>query len=590
MTISATDKTYTNIFGEATVTIYEDVGFSNMPDGYDNEDSNTWPVVQSGDSYDFGNARGGEGPYTWSVDGPIPIDPFEAESFEFLPETTGPFAGAYKVMVCDTNDWCREVMVKVPLVFEPYSKNIMGGESFDQVLKGADPGAQISEGVFLDESSNEIPEEEMDGYADVAPELPIIFEANSTATSTVTGADVAGLKVFKTEVVVTGDSDLTEENGLNIATTGWIRVMPVVTFSGIVQDALDETAIEGATILFKLGEVIKAETTSAADGTFSVDLLSREMTGAEYDVLVFAPNYLGAITTTAGWVNPETIGLTLETASITGTVTDSGSGLPIEGAKVESTVEVDDTPTHIVAYSDALGSYTLSLPVAGLASLMARASKVGYAAETLDVFVGPDFTLDPLVPNVDDIVEDVPEDGGVIQVDSVTVEIPPDSLAGPSQVTCVPDIELGEESPYTENSTVLVEISIDPVPVGPVNVTMPFNTTFVDPGDFKNGNVRIYYAGDADALRSGDGTAVPTSDIIYEDHLNGLVSFSVVPGSVFGAGAPAGGPPPVAGGGGGGGGCFIDTVTGGWASSLILLLGVLLSTLVVCSLLARRRM
>ena len=81
------------------------------------------------------------------------------------------------------------------MAFTLSSKNIKGGEPFDLVLAGADEGAQVSV-ELLDVTHSVIPAEENADYATVDF---LDFDANAEAIATVTGADVAELKVFKND-------------------------------------------------------------------------------------------------------------------------------------------------------------------------------------------------------------------------------------------------------------------------------------------------------------------------------------------------------------------------------------------------------
>jgi len=157
--------------------------------------------------------------------------------------------------------------------------------------------------------------------------------------------------------------------------------------------------------------------------------------------------------------------------------------------------------------------------------------------------------------------------------DGVTVDIPGHVMAESGvtkvAVTVVPDIPVGDETIYTQHTTNLVEITVVPGLTGKIVVTTPFDTTDVDPGDFKAKKAVIYYAPTADDLQNaikGPIKSVPASGLVYEDHLAGVVSFKVVPASVFGAGAaiappllpPAEEAPPIP--TGDDSGCFISTI------------------------------
>jgi len=295
------------------------------------------------------------------------------------------------------------------------------------------------------------------------------------------------------------------------------------------------------------------------------------MIGTEYDVIVLADNYHLYSATTEGWdfENGAIIELTPipgepDAFSVTGQVTDSDSGDGIEGAKVEC--EVAGEPLEV--YADDSGFYTLWLPVSTdtLTELQARASGVGYSALRQDLLANSDFVLEPQVTDPQ-APQDVCEDGGGFLEGDCIVRIPADVLDTCYDLEIDPAIDVGDESPYTEHSVLLVEISLSGADLqDPIMLTIPYDIDDVDPGDFVNGIVVIYHAPTADDLREGvNVTAVPASDIIYEDHLNGLVCFWVRSLSMFGTGAPEpdDGDGIIIPAGGGGGGCFIATAAFG---------------------------
>jgi subtilisin family serine protease len=233
----------------AVIDVYDAVTILETPPGYDGQDSNTWLEVQAGDTLEFNVNRGQGEDYIWTVTGPIEVGGGIGPAFTFPAPTEGAFAGVYTILVTDPRTlFSFEIKVKVPMAFTPTSKNIKDGEPFDLVLAGANAGAQVSV-ELLDETQSVIPAKENIDYATVDF---LDFDANAEAIATVTGADVQELKIFKIRAaVITGDQDLIDQD-LNVATTEWIRVMPVVNFSGFVQDASGGEPLGNATIFFKL--------------------------------------------------------------------------------------------------------------------------------------------------------------------------------------------------------------------------------------------------------------------------------------------------------------------------------------------------
>jgi hypothetical protein len=561
----------------AGYTYYQDVAIPEIPEGYDPENPDTFPTVRSGDSYDF-TVTGGEGStYEWKVDGPVDVAGGEGASFRFEAPTEGAFAGVYTITVIDDKTgWESSVQVKVPLVFTPKSKNIEAGGSFPLVLAGAAEGTTV-EGEFIEITPPLQAGETEDDIATVVADD--VFGSDSRATAEVTGADVAQLRQFKIQVTVTGDPNLTEENGLDVVTTGWMRVLPVVTFSGVVQDAQSGDPIGNAAIMFNLGDETKANTSSAPDGTFSVNVVDPDIIDADYNVVVMADNYLPAVgITTADWENPEAIELSAATSSIAGKVTKADDGTGIEDALVACTEEVEGWP--VFTYSKDTGDYTLWLPVAveDLPDLFARASAVGYGAVTQDTKDDPAFELASLGDP-----PEVCEDGGVVASEGCVVNFPAGALDGCYEVEMDMQPVGVEISPCTSKCEVLVEINLSGGATlqDSIQVTIPFDTDAVGPGDFMLGEAVIYHAPTPDDLREDKNyTAVPLEDIMYQDDLKGLVSFRVWSLSAFSVGSPP--PPAPVPGGGGGGGCFIASAGHGLLPHMflipLLMLGIALGT------------
>ncbi|NOX08613.1 MAG: hypothetical protein GXP22_03850, partial [Gammaproteobacteria bacterium] len=68
-------------------------------------------------------------------------------------------------------------------------------------------------------------------------------------------------------------------------------------------------------------------------------------------------------------------------------------------------------------------------------------------------------------------------------------------------------------------------------------ITIPFDTSVIAPGDIESGVYRIYQADSLADYQAGRVTAVPLTDIIAVDYVNGRVTFRVDHLTVFGGGA-----------------------------------------------------
>jgi len=669
ITVTATDSAGNTQNAEATITFYEEVSVV-VPPGYDPDDPATWPMVVSGDSYDFA-VSGGEGSaYTWTVSGPVSVPGGTGEEFPFEAPTAGPFAGVYTVTVTDdATGWSYSSNVRVPMSITPRKKAMLGdpGRAYDFVVAGAAEGTELE--VTL-ATRDKAPIADPADYGAITSDPTFGFEG--TADMALEPADVTGeYKSFLFRAkAIEGDGTPLMANGLDVLYSGVMRIFPVDAFTGRVEDV--NGAVQGAEVMISLGSELIAETATAADGTFSFEVADPSFIGQHYAVVVTKSGYVTRFLTTQGWANSQVITLALADPelSVSGTVTELVGATPIPGARVECTADGQAA----LAFSDSNGDYTLNLPAGGtwnynltngivdpnpwdcppmvdagtatltqvgnevtlvttssidqavdtfrgffegaeyvfsgsrrerggtatiditislssptsgsgtlewhwihdngmaectgrsdltitrvVIEMLARASKVGFRAAKQDIYADPDFELEA---QTGDPQQEVCEDGASFQWQSCTVDIPADALDACYDMTVDPNIPVEDESLYTENSVVLVQIDIPgaPLPLDPpIQVTIPFDSDDVEPGDFKAGIAVIYHAATADDLRSGTNVAaVPRSDIVYEDHLNAMVSFLVRDHlSVFGAGgaqAVGPSPTPIAAAGGGGGG------------------------------------
>ncbi len=169
-----------------------------------------------------------------------------------------------------------------------------------------------------------------------------------------------------------------------------------------------------------------------------------------------------------------------------------------------------------------------------------------------------DAGLDVIYSEIMRLIPEVCEEGGFFVWANAVVEIPAHALVGCHWIDVNDGIPVEVRNQYTENSVVLVEISIEEAAMPfamPIQVTIPFLRDDIEPGDFAAGLAMIYYAPTVEDLRSGTNVkSVAASDIIFEDHLNGLVTFQISDFSVFGIGGEPSSDED-------GGGCFIDTVS-----------------------------
>jgi hypothetical protein len=167
-------------------------------------------------------------------------------------------------------------------------------------------------------------------------------------------------------------------NGDQTPTTG--------TISGTVTDANTSTQIAGASV--STSPATTTVTTNAV-GNYTISNVSP----ASYTVTASASGYLTnstGVTVTAGQTATANLALQPEatTGTISGTVTDEGTGLPIVGASVST------QPATTTVNTDGLGSYTISDVSPGSYTVTASASNYMDDSTSVAVTAGQTATAD----------------------------------------------------------------------------------------------------------------------------------------------------------------------------------------------------
>lgn len=139
------------------------------------------------------------------------------------------------------------------------------------------------------------------------------------------------------------------------------------SISGTVADANGSLPIAGATLQLQLGATMVATAKTDLNGNFQF----ANVTPGEYTILVQAPGYTSArsaaFAVTPG--QPAVVGVIMQrlrTASITGKLVESGSGLPLAGVAVSVA-----GPAAAKTLTDARGNFTLASLAPGLYQLIA---------------------------------------------------------------------------------------------------------------------------------------------------------------------------------------------------------------------------
>jgi hypothetical protein len=198
-------------------------------------------------------------------------------------------------------------------------------------------------------------------------------------------ASAPGYATSTTPVSVTAGATVTGANFALIPATGSI--------TGRVTDKVTSANIAGASVTCT-GTPTCSGTTTATDGTYTLSNLA----AGTYTVQVVASGYgtqSASVPVTAGLAT-QNFNLVPNPGSITGTVTDSVTGVPISGASVTCTGTLTCTPT--ATGSD--GTYTLSNLTEGTYQVTFAANEYGSQSPNVNVGPGGTATESPvLVPN-----------------------------------------------------------------------------------------------------------------------------------------------------------------------------------------------
>ncbi len=138
-------------------------------------------------------------------------------------------------------------------------------------------------------------------------------------------------------------------------------------------------------------------------------------------------------------------------------------------------------------------------------------------------------------------------DNGKTGNEKVTVRVPANGLLKPATLEIRTQPKTAGK--YTNGTpAVFVEINaidnetgkaLDPANIQRIEITIPFDTAVINPGDFAAGKAFVYYADSIAEIESGVGTAVPAANFISQDDVAGEVSFYVDHLTVFAAGTAA---------------------------------------------------
>lgn len=566
-TITATDGTYGNIKGTATVSVFPAVAISNAP--------TTTPTVESGKTYGTVlQAAGGSGSgnYEWSVttdpSGTFGAAWTTADNFAFTAPTTGPFGGTYKITLRDKLNptFISTFEIKVPIALDPKSFTFLSGGAAKTLTVGGSTAASTYTWDILSEATMA----KVTNVADYGSWNPSVVVTGAT-TNIFTPTTVTASKTFYLQITVENDADLTAANGLNKRTFGPFRILPMDDYTVNVRNAAG--ALAGATVTVNYPGAA-ADTSTAGKYIFQLP-----DTGGTYLYNISLAGYVSQTVSSAN----DTVNVTLQAVDAAKAISGTVTPLPGAGGATVTAFLPTAMATQFTATTDAAaGTYTINLPTGAAATgWTVVASKTGYTAETTTGVAagtaGVNFTLTAAA---------APPDcgaGGGSKVDTdattgltTTVVVPTGGVTTDGYIYIQPENK-GAASGFTSASpTYVYDVKIytdlgmtllmPAANIKRVVITLPLDLSVVRPGNMESGAFRIYTAATKALLEAGSAEAVPVANIISTDYVGngaiGSVTFWVNHLSFFGIGAGTGTGAGAA-GDSSGSGCFIATAAYG---------------------------
>jgi hypothetical protein len=257
-----------------------------------------------------------------------------------------------------------------------------------------------------------------DAYGEWEKSSPVY----SDNTNTFNPADVDNWLSFYIRVTVENDTKLTAANGLNRKVAGPFTLVPVASYTVILEDYLgviDGTLLDAGDITVR--EVSTDQTKTRVSGNGEVYFLLPDIGGTfQYEVV--------DTRTPAEYIN-QTVSADTKTVSIalaregqdhiSGIVEDTDL-FPVSGAMVSAYLP-EDIHTHYQATTAADGFYSISLPVGSpLNGWVVVASHPDYISQRLDnQSVGPVNFVGPLALYTDTVIKNITStiDGTVMRLD-----------------------------------------------------------------------------------------------------------------------------------------------------------------------------
>jgi len=378
--------------GTIRVTNTDQFGISNKPAEA--------PTVVAGTSSETFTAIGGDDrQYTWTITdvyGQV-MDTHFGSAYTFTAPTTGSFAGVYTITATDYQGASDSFAVKVPMAITPATLSFT-----EMKLDGTDNPQSFTVTGADGDYTWEILRTRNASQAVANPASYGTWEQGSpvysNATNTFYPADVDAWTSFYIRVTVDNDTKLTTANGLNRTVAGPFTLVPVDTYTVILEDGLgviDGTLLADGDVTVR--EISTDQIKTRVSGNGEVSFLLPDIGGTyQYEVedtrmpAVYVDQTVSA--------ESKIVSITLERQgleSISGIVEDR-YGFQVVGAMVTA-YQPENISVRYQATTAADGFYSISLPVgAPLSGWAVVASHPDYIPQRQDDqsvgavdFIGP---------------------------------------------------------------------------------------------------------------------------------------------------------------------------------------------------------
>jgi len=377
-TITATDGTYTDITGTATVTVYPGMAISETPAGYVDGTPSTYPLLSLGETTTL-KAADATRTYDWTVEDWESTQvgtTVTATTFDVVPADlfAANGAGIYTVTLTDQDNpglTATTLKVRVPMKFVAtkfiganpedagtYNDN-QGTDTY--TITGGPTAVNVYTYSALDLDGVEVTAENCGSFADDSP-----TDADNVFDFTNGIDEMASFRVKVALDSASDDADVARliEAGLDTLWSGVFRVVPIVSYSGTLVDT--EGLPVGLAMITCTSDLTKTAITDVTTGEFTITGFSKS--GVTYKFFIQKGGYIDKIVTgdeiEAGDIVLEA--LAVGGGTIDGTVTLSdGSpyGLISIQVKTDAGDYIKDGEGSIITSlaSPADGSYTFSV-------------------------------------------------------------------------------------------------------------------------------------------------------------------------------------------------------------------------------------